>query len=79
MQVCSGCGAGAPRGGGFSSQAQVLRAGFSVAAQGSVVVARRLQSVGSVDVVHGLGCSVAGGIFPDQGSNPCILHCKTDF
>lgn len=64
-RVFSGCGAGAPRGGGFSLQAQVLRAGFSVAAKGSVVVACRLQSVGSVDVVHGLGCSVAGGIFPD--------------
>ena len=25
----------------------------------------------SVVVVHGLSCSVACGIFPDQGSNPC--------
>ena len=26
---------------------------------------------GSVVVAHGLSCSVARGIFPDQGSNPC--------
>ena len=29
---------------------------------------------GSVVVVHGPSCSVACGIFPDQGSNPCPLH-----
>ena len=29
---------------------------------------------GSVVVVHGLSCSAACGIFPDQGSNPCPLH-----
>ena len=45
---------------------------------GSVVVARRLQSTGSVVVVHGLSCSVACGIFPDQGSNPCPLHWQAD-
>ena len=33
-----------------------------------------LQSTGSILVVHGLRCSVACGIFPDQGSNPCLLH-----
>ena len=25
-------------------------------------------------MVHGLSCSAACGIFPDQGSNPCPLH-----
>ena len=30
----------------------------------------------STVVVHGLSCSVARGIFPDQGSNPCLLHCR---
>ena len=25
-------------------------------------------------MVHGLSCSMAYGIFPDQGSNPCLLH-----
>ena len=29
---------------------------------------------GSVVVAHGPSCSVACGIFPDQGSNPCLLH-----
>ena len=29
---------------------------------------------GSVVLVHELSCSVACGIFPDQGTNPCALH-----
>ena len=29
---------------------------------------------GSVVVTHGPSCSVACGIFPDQGSNSCPLH-----
>ena len=29
---------------------------------------------GSVVVAHGPSCSVACGVFPDQGSNPCRLH-----
>ena len=33
---------------------------------------------GSVVVAHGLSCSAACGIFPDQGSNPCTLHWQTD-
>ena len=41
---------------------------------GSVVVAPELHSTGSIAVAHGLGCSEAGGIFPDQGSNPRLLH-----
>ena len=45
---------------------------------GSVVVAHGLQSVGSLVVAHGLSCSVACGIFPDQGSNPCPLHWQAD-
>ena len=31
-----------------------------------------------VCVAHGLSCSVACGIFPDQGSNPCPLHWPAD-
>ena len=31
---------------------------------------------GSVAVAHGPSCSAACGIFPDQGSNPCPLHCR---
>ena len=33
---------------------------------------------GSVVVAHGLSCSAARGIFPDQGSNPCPLHWQAD-
>ena len=32
------------------------------------------QSTGSGVVAHGLSCSVARGIFPDQGLNHCLLH-----
>ena len=44
--------------------------------------ARGLQQLwrdGSVVVAHGLSCSVACGIFPDQGSNPCPLQWQVDF
>ena len=33
---------------------------------------------GSVIVPQGPSCSVACGIFPDQGSNPCPLHWQAD-
>ena len=33
---------------------------------------------GSVVVAHGLSCSAARGIFPDQGSSPCPLHWQED-
>ena len=33
---------------------------------------------GSATVAHGPSCSVACGIFPDQGSNPCPLHQQAD-
>ena len=38
---------------------------------GSWALERRLSSCGTW---HGLSCSTACGIFPDQGSNPCPLH-----
>ena len=37
-----------------------------------------LQSTGSVVVEHGLSCSKACGIFPTQGSNPCLLHWQVN-
>ena len=37
-----------------------------------------LGALASVVVVHGLSCSAAGGIFPDQGSNLCPLHWQVD-
>ena len=40
------------------------------------VVACGLQSSGLTVVVPRLSCSTACGIFLDQGSNPCLLHCK---
>ena len=41
----------------------------------SLVAARGLYSVrASVDVVQGLSCPVACGIFPDQGLNPRSLQ-----
>ena len=46
--------------------------------QTSVVVARGLQSAGSIVVAHGFSSSAACGIFPDQASNQCFLHCKVD-
>ena len=46
--------------------------------QTSVVVARGLQSAGSIVVAHGFSSSAACGIFPDQASNQCLLHCKVD-
>ena len=31
-----------------------------------------------VVVVHGLSCSVACGVFPDQGLNPCPQYWQAD-
>ena len=28
--------------------------------------------------VHRLSCSSTDGVFPDQGSNPCLLHWQVD-
>ena len=41
--------------------------------------ARALGTRASVVVARGLSCSVACGIFPGQGSNPCPLHWQADF
>ena len=46
--------------------------------QVSVVAAPGVQSTGSVVVVLELSCSAACGIFPDQESNPCLLHWQAD-
>ena len=40
--------------------------------------ARALGARASGVVAHRLSCSVARGIFPDQGSNPCPLHWQAD-
>ena len=47
-------------------------------APASVIAAPGLESMSSGAVVHGLSCSAARGIFPDQGSNLCLLHWQAD-
>ena len=54
---------------GFSCGARALGLSDSGAA------AHRLQGAGSVVAAHGLRCPEVCGIFPDQGSNQCPLHC----
>ena len=44
----------------------------------SVVSYPRLSSLGSIAVVHWLGCSMAYGILLDQGLNLCLLHWLAD-
>ena len=39
----------------------------------------RALSTGSIVTAHGLGCSAAYGICPDQGLNLCLLPWQTDF
>ena len=46
--------------------------------QASAAAAQGLSSTGSVVVAHGLRCSAACGIIPDQGSNPFPLHWQED-
>ena len=69
---------------GFSLRWLLLLRSTGSRRAGSVVVACRLWSTGSVVVAHGLSCSAACGILLDQGSNlsPCIgrrilNHCAT--
>ena len=41
----------------------------------------RAQALGmwaSEVLAHRLSCPQAGGLFPDQGSNPCPLHWQVD-
>ena len=45
---------------------------------GSGVAAPGLQSTGLVTVAHGCRCSMACGLFPDQGLNPCLPHWQAD-
>ena len=59
---------------GFSLQRLLLLWSTGPGTQASVVAAHGLQSSGSVVVTHSLSCSMAHGIFPDQGLNPCPLH-----
>ena len=53
-----------------------VRGPLTIAA--SLVGSTGSRCAGSVVVAHGLSCSAACGIFPDQGSNPCPLHWQAD-
>ena len=54
-------------------------AGFSSCGSGlSSYGSQALGAQASVVVAHGLSCSVACGIFPDQESNPRPLHWQAD-
>ena len=46
--------------------------------QASVVVLPGPWNTRSVVAVFGLCCSMACGIFPDQGMNPCLLHWQAN-
>ena len=71
--VLSSCGARVSHCSGFSCWgAQAL------GTQASVALAPGLWSTGSIAPEHGLSCSAACVIFPDQGSNLCTLHFKED-
>ena len=45
---------------------------------GSVSTAPGLQGTGLVIVVNGVRCPLACGIFPDKGSNLCLLQWQED-
>ena len=49
-----------------------------VTVMGSVIVAPRLYSTGSIVVVLGLSWSVACEVFLNQGSNLSLLHWQAD-
>ena len=57
-----------------------VRVFSSCGEQGLLFVAVRglLIVMASLVVAHGLSCSAARGIFPDQGLNPCPLHWQAD-
>ena len=67
------CCAQTPHCGGFSH----CRA-WAQGHVGSAVAAPALSSTGSTAVAHRFSYSVACGIFPDQGLNPCLLHWQAD-
>ena len=65
----SSCGKGGPL---FIA----VRGPLTIAA--SLVAEHRLQTRRLSNFTHGLSCSAACGILPDQGSNPCPLHWQAD-
>ena len=75
MGVTLCCGAQASHCGGFScGGTQALGSQASVVAALGLSSGSRALERSSVVVAHGLSCSTACGIFPDQGKNPRPLH-----
>ena len=71
--LLSSCGARVSRCSGFSC----CRA-WALGRVDSAVAVHGLQSTGLIALVHGPSCSATCGIFPDQKSNPCLLHWQAD-
>ena len=71
--LCEGFSPGVASGGHSSS----LCAGLSPS-RPLLLRSTGSRRAGSVIVAHEPSCSVACGIFPDQGSNPCPLHWQAD-
>ena len=76
--LLSSCGMWAAHCGGFSCCGSRMFGLQQLWHVGPVFVAPGLQSTGSIVVAHGLSCSVACGIFTDQGLNPHLLHSQVD-
>ena len=71
--LLSSCGAGASQCRGFSFW--VARA---LGLEGFRSCSLQALELGLVVMANGLICSLACGIFPDQGSNPCPQHWQAD-
>ena len=72
-ELFSSCGSRASHSGGFSRCRARLQDTWS-----PIAAVPGLQSTGSAVVAHRINCSAACGIFPDRGSNPCLLHRQAD-
>ena len=59
---------------GLTAVPSVAERWLTLGTRASLAGAPALWSAGSVVVVCGLTCSVAVGIFPDRGSNLCLLN-----
>ena len=70
-RLISGCGAQASHHGGLSCCT-------GSRAHGPSSCGSRALELRPGIAAHGLSCPGACGIFLDQGSNPCPLHCKAD-
>ena len=75
---CTGSSLVAASGGFSSSQGAGLSLRRLLLSWSMGFRVRGLRGTGSVVLVHGLSCSVASGIFPDQGSYQCFLHWLVD-